>query len=79
MTETEHVEKRPECVWPVKSDDKTKPCGSQEKVYEVRGQGKWTGRPRNSNICDRHLMDALRDWKWEHIDPCGNGSKGNTP
>jgi len=68
MAESERQEKRPSCGWPVpKTDDSGKPagtrdCGSEERVYSVKGSGKYTGRPRQSNICEKHLLDAWKAW-----------------
>ena len=46
---TENIDKRPQCAWPVREPagpnaDKNrgfseKPCGSEERVYNVKGRG----------------------------------------
>jgi hypothetical protein len=66
----ERQDKRPQCEWPVKRKTDSggtieKPCGSEERVFNVKGNGQYTGRPRETPICERHLQDAWRTW---HVD-----------
>jgi hypothetical protein len=75
MAEGERIDKRPSCGWPVlKTDDSGKPagtrdCGSEDGVYKVAGKGRWTGRPRESNICEKHLPEAIKKWNWDTAVP----------
>ena len=66
---------RQKCVWRVKQfDSKGKaiggqPCGSEERIFEVKGRGKYIGRPRSSPICQKHLPDAIREWDYDTAVP----------
>jgi hypothetical protein len=75
MGESERQEKRPSCGWPVPKRDEsgkqvgTRDCGSEERVYNVKGWGGWTGRPRETPICEKHLPGAWKKWKVDSATP----------
>jgi hypothetical protein len=75
MAETEHQDKRPSCAWPIeKKNEKGTPigiqaCGSEERVYNVKGRGKYINRPRETPICEKHLPEAWKAWKVEEAVP----------
>ena len=73
--EVEKPDKRPSCGWPVPNPDQkvkgTVPCGSEERVYTVKGKGRYTGRSRETNICEKHVPEAWKAWPGvESADPC---------
>lgn len=75
MAQTEQQEKRPACGWPVPKIDEsrkqvgTRDCGSEERVYNVQGRGLWTGRPRATKVCEKHLPDAWKKWNVDSAVP----------
>jgi hypothetical protein len=68
MAENEQQDKRPACTWPVTKIDEAgkaigrRDCGSQRRVYNITGKGLWTGRARETPVCEKHLPDAWRKW-----------------
>ncbi len=77
MAETEREDKRPACGWPVpRTDDQgkrigTKDCGSEDRVYAVKGKGQYTDRPRETPVCEKHLPDAWKAWNVDSADKIG--------
>jgi len=74
MAESERQDKRPSCAWPIpqKLDNGgtvNKPCGSEERVYNVKGSGSYTGRPRETPVCQKHLTDAWKTWNVDSAQP----------
>jgi len=74
MAETERQDKRPSCAWPVEKKQASgsitsKPCGSEERVFNVKGQGRYTGRPRETPVCEKHLPEAIKSWNWDEAVP----------
>jgi hypothetical protein len=74
MAESERPDKRPSCGWPVteklaSGGTGTKPCGSEERVFNVKGRGKYINRPRETPVCAKHLEDAWREWKVDSAEP----------
>ena len=73
--QTEQQDKRPVCDWPVAKTNAQgkqigiKPCGSEERVYNVGGRGLWTGRPRDTPICEKHLPEAWKKWNVDSAVP----------
>jgi hypothetical protein len=75
----ERQEKRPSCAWPVKrpmpradgsgSVEVEKPCGSEDRVFNVKGSGQYTGRPRETPVCQKHLPHAWKAWRVDSADP----------
>jgi hypothetical protein len=70
MAETESVNTRPKCDWPVTTKDAsgtstTEKCKSEQNVFNVSGKGLYTGRERKSDICGEHVGDAMKKWNWE--------------
>jgi hypothetical protein len=81
MAEGERIDKRPSCGWPVEqmSDDGKvvgrRPCGSEERVFNVKGHGKNIGRSRETPICEKHLPDAWKTWDVDSAEPlCGDAT-----
>jgi hypothetical protein len=77
MATTEQIEKRPACDWPINSmgpdgkpNGRTQPCGSEERVFEVKGHGK-SGYPKTSKVCSKHIPNAIKEWNWDSVEPCG--------
>jgi hypothetical protein len=75
MAETERQDKRPSCAWPVDRKDDAgkvtgqKPCGSEDRVYSVKGNGIYTGRARETPICEKHLPDVWKAWNVDSATP----------
>jgi hypothetical protein len=75
MAETERQGKRPSCGWPVpRTDDQgktigAKACGSEERVYNVKGHGQNTGQPRETPVCEKHLPEAWKAWDVDSAQP----------
>ena len=71
MAETETQAKRPSCAWPVKKEgyQYPQPCGSEERVFTVKGSGNHTGRPRQTPICEKHLPEAWKAWNVDSAEP----------
>jgi hypothetical protein len=69
----ERQDKRPQCDWPVREKkdgvETVRQCKSEEKIYTVKGRGKWTGRERNTPICEKHILDAWKTWNVDSADP----------
>lgn len=79
MAETENTGKSKiqSCKWPVKDSSSgngssTKPCGAQEKLFNVKGSGKYTGRPRETPICQKHLPNSIKEWSFDSAEPIKN-------
>jgi hypothetical protein len=77
MAEGERIDKGPSCTWPItmQKDGKssTRHCGSEERLFNVKGRGGYTGRPRETPVCDKHLPEAWKRWKVEEAQPiCGS-------
>jgi hypothetical protein len=77
MAEQEKPDQRPKCKWPVitKKDgvETRKDCGSEDRIYTVRGQGLHTGRARETPICQDHLEKAWKAWNVNDAQPCTPG------
>lgn len=73
MAETERQAKRPACAWPIvekiQSGSLHKRCGSEERVFNVKGQGSYTGRLRETPVCAKHLPDAWKAWNVDSANP----------
>jgi hypothetical protein len=69
MAEGECQDKRPTCDWPVTQDGQSRPCGSENRVYEVHGRGRYTGMPRKTPVCEKHLSDAWKVWNVDSAQP----------
>ena len=75
MVEIERREKRPSCGWPVPVKvngipaGSTQPCGSEDRVFTIKGQGRYTGQTRETPICARHVPDAWKAWKVDSATP----------
>ena len=69
MSNTEKLGSYPSCKWPVKENKSMNPCGSTEKIFNVKGSGKYTGRPRETPICNKHLPDAIKHWNFDVAEP----------
>lgn len=76
MDNIEQNDKRPSCGWPIEESvpgapghKVTKPCGSEAEIFKVKGRGLHTGRPRESDVCKKHLSDAWRKWNVDSADP----------
>jgi hypothetical protein len=70
MTEIERQEKRPSCGWPVAQQaGGTKPCGSEERIFNVTGKGLYTGRTRETPVCEKHLVEAWKQWNVDSANP----------
>ena len=71
----ESPEKRPSCGYKVKSTKPNaipgtmEPCGSEDQIFNVKGQGKYGGGHRETPVCRKHLDDAIRDWNYDSADP----------
>jgi len=70
----EKPDKRPKCGWKITeklADGGTtrKECGSEERVFNVSGQGRITGRSRETPICEKHLKDAWKEWNVDSAQP----------
>jgi hypothetical protein len=73
MAESERQDKRPSCAWPVErkvsGGIERKSCGSEERVFNVKGHGKYMGRPRETPICEKHLPEAWKAWNVDSATP----------
>lgn len=73
MAETEKVDKRPACDWPLEynvTNGTTKRCGSEERIYNVtRRVYPPPAPPTDTPICEKHLPDAIREWHFESAAP----------
>jgi len=71
----ERQDKRPSCAWPIPQKlasggtTTSKPCGSEERVFNVKGSGQYTGRPRETQVCEKHLPDAWKAWNVDTAQP----------
>lgn len=75
MAETEKPNSRPKCGWKVEEKHasggtSTRPCGSEEGLYSVRGYGRFTGRTRETPVCERHILKAWESWRVEEARSC---------
>ena len=76
MTE-EKPDQRPKCGWKVETKTKAdgketierKLCGSEERVFTVKGNSRTWNRPMETPICQKHLPDVIRDWKFDSATP----------
>jgi hypothetical protein len=79
MAETEQISKRPACSWPIteqkEGKSSTRQCGSEERVFNVKGRGGYTGRPRETPVCDKHLPEAWKKWNVEEAHPVGRNEQ----
>jgi hypothetical protein len=72
---TEQTDKRPKCDWPVPAEPNpaknggTRPCGSEERVYNVKGHGRW-GWAKKTPVCEKHLPEAWKKWNVDSAEPC---------
>ena len=71
---TERQDKRPSCAWPVKTrnslgSEVEKACGSEERIFNVQGKGRYTGRERQTPVCGKHLQDAWKAWNVDSAQP----------
>jgi hypothetical protein len=74
MAEGERQDKRPSCGWPVieklsTGSTTSHPCGSEDRVFNVKGRGQHTGLPRETPVCEKHLLDAWKSWNVDSADP----------
>jgi hypothetical protein len=69
MAETEQVENRPKCDYPVTTTkdnvETTGPCKSEENIFTVKGRSPVAGRPLETDVCGKHLTEAWGKWKVE--------------
>jgi hypothetical protein len=71
---TEQKGKRSSCSWPipqklVSGGTTSKPCGSEERLFNVKGSGKYTSRPRDTPVCAKHLPEAWKAWGVDSANP----------
>ncbi len=76
MSDTEKPDERPKCIWPIPapknadgSGSGKAPCGSEDRLFNIKGNGGYTGRERNSPVCGKHLTDALKKWNYDSAVP----------
>jgi hypothetical protein len=70
MPEQDRIDNRPSCGYKVKqADGSRKPCGSEDKLYNVSGNSRTWNQPRNTPVCGKHLPDAIRDWSYKEVTP----------
>jgi len=71
---SEQQDKRSKCAWPIPGklaggSTHGKPCGSEDRVFNVKGSGRYTGRPRETPICEKHLPEAWKAWSVDSAEP----------
>jgi hypothetical protein len=77
--ESEREDKRPSCGWPITEHSQgassTRQCGSEDRVYSVKGRGRFTDRPRETPICAKHLNEAWKKWNVDSAVPLDTKGK----
>lgn len=77
---TENIDKRPKCGWPMPGgpdpakNTGTVPCGSEERVFNVKGRGRW-GYPKETPVCEKHLPEAWKRWNVDSAEPSLGGAE----
>lgn len=70
----ETPDNRPKCKWKITEKladggTNSRECGSEERIYSVKGKGLYSGRERDTPVCKEHLGDAWHKWNVEKADP----------
>lgn len=68
MADAERADERPRCNYPLDNGK----CGSEDGLFKVKGNGRWTGRQRETPVCRKHLNDAWRTWTVDSAEPMGD-------
>jgi len=64
----EKPDARPKCGYKIEEKladggSTRRPCGSEDRVFNVSGNGTYSGRERTTPVCGKHLGEVWRDWQ----------------
>jgi len=70
----EKPDKRPSCGYKVTVKDEhgfssRKPCGSEERIFNVTGKTPFTGRKVETPVCGPHIEKAWKEWQVDEARP----------
>jgi hypothetical protein len=71
---TDQKDQRPSCGYKVeRKNEKGEPvrenCGSEDRLFTVKGKGKYSGAPRATRVCAKHRPNVWKEWEVEEAVP----------
>lgn len=68
MADQEKVDERLKCRYnTVPAGEKR--CGSEDNIHIVKGKSRTYGKDMETPICQRHVIDAHKNYNYETIEP----------